>query len=151
MKIVILLISTVLSIQASYAQKMKKSEVPAKVKETFAKKYPGIKSEKWEKENNSYEVEFDLNKIESSALFDSIGNFKELEQEIKISELPKSAISYCTKNLSEFKISEAAKITDAGGKISFEAEMKKGKEHYDVIFDEMGSFIKKVGAPVSND
>jgi hypothetical protein len=36
------------------------------------------------------------------------------------------------------KISEAGKVTDANGKISYEAEVK-GK---DLVFDENGNFVK---------
>ena len=68
-------------------------------------------------------------------MFNASGNFKELEQEIKTDALPKSAVDYCTKTFPGYKLSEAAKITDANNKVSFEAEMEKGKEHFDVIFD----------------
>ena len=30
------------------------------------------------------------------------------------------------------------------GKVMYEAEMEKGKEHFDVIFDDKGSFVKKL-------
>lgn len=125
------------------AQHLKEAEVPKSVKDGFAKKYPGSKVKVWEKEGADYEAEFDLNKVESSAVFDGNGSFKELEQEIKTSELPKSAVDYCTKTFAGYKLSEAAKITDANGKVQFEAEMEKGKEHFDVIFDDKGNFVKK--------
>lgn len=133
----------VLTIGCASAQKMNEAEVPAKVKEAFQKKYPGAKAEKWEKENDGYEAEFDLNKVESSAVFDANGNFRELEQEIKTSALPKNVTDYCTKNFSGYKLSEAAKIADASGMITYEAEMSKGKEHFDALFDDKGNFVKK--------
>ena len=37
------------------------------------------------------------------------------------------------------------------GKITFEAEMEKGKEHFDVIFDDKGSFIKKEVSSTKDD
>ena len=64
------------------AQQLKEAEVPANVKDGFAKKYPGSKVDEWEKEGADYEAEFHLNKVESSAVFDASGTFKELEQEI---------------------------------------------------------------------
>ncbi len=125
------------------AQQLKEAEVPANVKAGFEKKYPGSKVEKWEKEGSDYEAEFDLNKVESSAVFDANGTFKELEQEIKTSELPKQVTEYCSKNYAGYKLSEAAKITDASGKVMYEAEMSKGKEHFDALFDQNGNFVKK--------
>lgn len=132
-----------LGFTAAKAQELKEADVPAKVKEAFAKKYAGSKAQEWEKEGSDYEVGFNLNKVESSAVFTADGTFKELEQEIKLMELPKSASDYCAKNYVGYKLTEAEKITDAAGKIMFEAEMEKGKEHFDVMFDDKGSFIKK--------
>ncbi len=40
-------------------------------------------------------------------------------------------------------MSEAAKITDAAGVVKFEAEMAKGKEHFDAIFSANGTFESK--------
>src|SRR5205823_4346211 len=113
------------------AQKIKKQDVPIKVKEAFTNKYPGVKVEEWEKEDLMYEAEFDMNKTESSALFDKDGGFQEFEQEIKTSSLPKGVQEYCSKNFVGYKLSEAAQITDHKGKVTYEAEMKKGKEHFD--------------------
>lgn len=138
-----IMLASVLIVSCANAQKMNEADVPAKVKETFAKKYPGAKAEKWEKENADYEAEFDWNKVESSATFDANGNFKEFEQEVKSSSLPKAVTDYCTKNFSGYKLSEASKITDASDKTMFEAEMEKGKDHFDAIFDEQGNFLKK--------
>lgn len=133
------------------AQDVKEAEVPSNIKQAFSKKYAGAKVEKWEKEGADYEAEFHLNKVESSAVFSADGIFKELEQEIKTSELPKGATDYCTKNYAGYKLEEAAKITDANGKVTFEAEMKKGKEEFDVIFDDKGNFIKKGDVSTETD
>ncbi len=132
-----------LNVSLASAQKINEADVPASVKSAFAKKYPGAKVEKWEKEGADYEAEFDLSKVESSAVFDVNGNFKGLEQEIKSSELPKAVTDYCAKTYAGYKLTEAAKITDSTGKVMYEAEMSKGKEEFDVIFDDKGIFIKK--------
>ena len=143
MKQIILVAGTLLVINTATAQHLKEAEVPTSVKASFAKKYNTSKVEAWEKEGEDYEAEFHLNKVESSAVFSADGIYKELEQDIKITELPKTVTEYCSKNFSGYKISETAKITDANGKIMYEAEMTKGKEHLDAIFDSKGSFIKK--------
>lgn len=150
MKAILIMAATVVVSSTACAQKVKETEVPKSVKEAFAKKYPGAKAE-WEKEGTDFEAEFDLNKVESSAVFSSDGTFKELEQEIKTSELPKSVTDYCTKNYVGYKLEEAAKITDAGGKVLYEAEMKKGKEHFDAIFDDKGNFVKKSEASTKEE
>jgi hypothetical protein len=143
MKTTIATIALCLGFTIANAQQIKETEVPAAVKQGFEKKYPGAKVEKWEKEGADYEAGFHLNKVESSAVIEANGTFKELEQEIKTSELPKAAVEYCAKNFAGHKLSEAAKITDASGKVSYEAEMTKEKEHFDVIFNDKGNFVKK--------
>jgi hypothetical protein len=143
MKKIILIASSLLIISGANAQDLKESEVPEIIKQSFLKIYPNTKVDGWEKEGTDYEVEFHLNKVESSAIFDANGRFKELEQEIKITELPMAATEYCAKNYVGYKLEEAAKITNVSGKILFEAEMKKGKEYFDVMFDDKGNFIKR--------
>ena len=125
------------------AQKLKESEVPKNVISAFQAKFKGAKVKKWEKENDKFEVEFDFNKNEMSADFSADGKLLESEQEIKTSELSKTITDYITKNYAGYKLGEAAKITGADGKISFEAEVSKGKEKMDLIFDDKGNFIKK--------
>ena len=49
------------------AQHLKEAEVPANVKDSFAKKYPGSKVKVWEKEEAEFEAEFDLNKAKDRA------------------------------------------------------------------------------------
>ncbi len=150
MKTTLIILGSLLIVHNANAQKVTEKDVPVKVKDAFSKKYPGAKVQ-WEKEGADYEAEFDLNKIESSAVYDANGMFKELEQEIKIAELPKTVTDYCTKNYKEHKIAEASKITDAAGKIMYEAEMSKGKEHFDAVFDDKGNFIKKSSPEQDHD
>lgn|SRR5574343_473153 len=133
-----------LTFGCSNAQKSEKNEaVPEAVKTSFAAKYPNVSKVKWEKEDNSYEAEFVQNKTEYSAVFDANGNFKEEESEIEVSALPNSVVDYCKSNYTDHKISEAAKITTSSGDVQFEAELSKGKMHFDVIFDANGNFISK--------
>ena len=143
MKQIILLASSLLLINGVKAQDLKESEVPEIIKKSFEKRFPNTKVEGWEKEGTDFEAEFHKNKIESSATFDANGRFKELEEEIKTTDLPKASTEYCAKTYVGYKLEAAAKIIDFAGKITYEAEMKKGKEHFDVIFDDKGVFIKK--------
>lgn len=151
MKSIITTIALSLVVCFASAQKVKEAEVPATVKDAFAKKYAGAKVEKWEKENGDFEAEFDWNKAEMSALFDATGTFKEEETEIKTAALPAGAKDHCTKNYAGWKIDEASKITDASGKVSYEAEIEKGKEEMELFFDESGTFTKKGEAEKDGD
>lgn len=121
------------------AQTLKEADVPAAVKTAFSKQYPNTKAEKWEKEGANYEVEFHVNKTETSAVFDAAGTFIASEVEISVSDLPKAVSDYVTKNMPGKKIKEASKITTAAGKVSYEAEV--GGDDY--LFDDQGNFTGK--------
>ena len=133
------LTSTALVLFLSVACAFAGDDAPAAVKTSFAKLYPSITKVKWEKEGANYEAEFDLNKSETSCLFDAAGNLLETETEIAVSSLPKSVSDYVAKNYAGQKIREAAKIIDSKNSTVYEAEIKEG----DLIFDVNGNFLKK--------
>jgi len=138
MKKLVLIMVTAMITSLTYAQKMKEKEVPTSVKIAFQKQYPNAKETKWKKENDNFEAEFEIKEIEYSVLIDTKGNILETELEIKADELPANAKDYISKNYKEQKIKEAAKITDARGIVTYEAEIKGN----DLIFDSNGNFIR---------
>jgi len=127
----------------SLAQKIKSEEIPSNVKSAFEKKYPNVKKVKWEKEGDAYEASFDLKKEEVSALFDAAGNMKEVETEIETQAMPTAVKNLLTKDYPNYKITEAAKIVSQNT-ITYEAEVKRGKESFDLIFSEDGKLLKKI-------
>lgn len=135
----------VFAMNLASAQKIKETEVPKSVIASFQTHFKGAKANAWDKEKNGeFEAEFEMNKVEMSANFSSDGTLIETEEEIAISSLPKSVEEYINKNYLGSKIEEAAKITDASGKMTYEAEIKKGKEEVELLFDSNGQFLKKV-------
>ncbi len=129
-----------LSVFTMFAFSFGGDETPAPVKASFAKLYPNITKVKWGKENANYEAEFEVNKVETSCLFDDKGSLLETETAIEVSALPKAASDYVSKNFPGEKIKEAAKIIDSKKVVTYEAEVNAG----DLIFDSNGKFIKKV-------
>lgn len=121
------------------AQKLDASKVPAAVKATFEKQYPGA-SVKWEKEDGKYEAGFKQNGNTMSALYEANGTMTESEMDIKVSDLPASVLAYVKENYKDKKIKEGAKITKSDGTVNYEAEVD-GK---DVIFDAKGKFLKEM-------
>lgn len=106
-----------------FSQTIKEKDVPVLVVQAFQKDFTGVKVKKWEKEGANYEVDFELNKIENSAVYDAVGKRIEHEIEIQPSELPNFVLAYFEKNLPGKKIKEASKITDADGTVTYEAKV----------------------------
>ncbi|HQV54233.1 MAG: PepSY-like domain-containing protein [Chitinophagaceae bacterium] len=134
----LLMISVIISFVAC-GQKLKASKVPAIVKESFAKQFPGATA-KWEKEDGKFEAGFTFQNNSMSALFEANGTMTESEIEIEISELPANILAYLKTNHNGTTIKEVAKITKANGEMIYEAEIK-GK---DLLFDMNGNFIEEV-------
>lgn len=124
----------------TFAQKLQEKDVPSPVKTAFQKNFPKVKVEKWEMEGSNFEIEFELNKTEQSVLFDAQGNLLETEVEIELNQLPKGVLEYVKANYKGKKVKEAAKITDAKGTVTYEAEIKG----MDILFDITGKFIKEI-------
>jgi hypothetical protein len=120
-------------------QKLDPSNVPGKVKSTFAKLFPGIQKISWEREAGDYEANFKMDGQSISALFKPDGSFIESELAIKINELPESIREYMKERYKKFPVREASRIIAASGVITYEAGIK-GK---DIIFDIRGSFLKE--------
>ena len=120
------------------AQKLDASKVPAAVKASLAKQYPGATA-KWEKENDKYEANFKQDGNTMSALFEANGTMAESEMDIKVADLPATVLAYVKEHYKGKTIKEGAKITKADGTVNYEAEVAG----VDVIFDANGKFIKE--------
>lgn len=133
-------IVAIMSVTALMAQDLKESNVPANVKAAFAKKYPDAKKISWEKEKGNYEANWGGTSGEdNSAAFTPAGEFIEIVVAIPVTALPASVAPYVKAHYKGTPIKEAGKVTDAKGKLSYEAEIE-GK---DLIFDENGIFVKE--------
>ncbi|MEO8109764.1 MAG: PepSY-like domain-containing protein [Ginsengibacter sp.] len=114
-------------------------KVPAAVKSALTKKYTDAKNVTWEKENGNYEANWGGKSGEDNSVqFTPSGNFIEIVNAIPVSQLPAKAVAYVTQYHNGAKITEAGKVTDAKGKMFYEAEVH-GK---DIVFDENGNFVK---------
>lgn len=140
MKRLIFLLAAVAGVSFANAQKVSEKNVPAVVKSALQKKYLHAKELKWEKEDSNYEANFYLGKTNYSVLINLSGKIVETEHEISISALLPNIHSYIARNYAGKKIKEAAKIIDANGVTTYEAEVS-GR---DLIFDQSGKFLNMV-------
>jgi hypothetical protein len=147
MKKIILCLALGFSGILANAQEFKDPKVPSSVKDAFSKLYPNAIVDKWQKENDTYEAEFQANKTAMSASFYSNGKLIQTEEEIDPKDLPQGVRDYVTKNLNDKKIREASKIKDENGHLSYEAEIN-GEDY---IFDSDCKFLKKDQEISDND
>ena len=131
-RLLILAVFALATLQVN-AQKMTVDKVPSAVKDNFAKQYPTVKGAKWDKENADYEASFKMDGKDISVVFDGKGIEKEVETDIKFSELP-MPVQMALKGK---KVKEAA-VIKKGGKTFYEAEVG-GK---DLLFEGDGKRVK---------
>jgi hypothetical protein len=117
----------------------KNIKIPAAVRSAFTAKYPNAAKVVWEKEEGNYEANWGGKEGEDNSVqFTPSGNFIEVINLIPVSKLPAPVISYVKAHYKGARITEAGKVTDAKGKIFYEAEVNRK----DILFDEKGNFIK---------
>ena len=143
MKKFITLLICMVFVAFTFAQKPKE-ETPAAAKAAFAAKYPTAEKVKWGVEKpGEFEVEFTLNKVESSALYDAAGKLLETEVEVKEADLPQAAKATIAKDFAGYKLDEIEISTDAKGAITYEMEAVKGKSKFEISFDANGKLLSK--------
>lgn len=129
---------------ATFAQENEHEEkenikVPTAVRSALTKKYADAKNVTWEKEDGNYEANWGGKSGEDNSVqFTPSGSFIEIVNAMPVSELPAKVTAYVKQHYKGTKITEAGKVTDAKGKMSYEAEVN-GK---DIVFDENGNFVK---------
>ena len=92
----------------------KSISVPAVVKSALMKKYPEASKATWGGKSGE----------DNAVMFTPAGDFIEIVNAIKVSELPANVAPYVKAHFNGAKITEAGKVTDAKGKQTYEAEIK---------------------------
>lgn len=139
MKTTLSIICIFAAIAFAQAQKVSETDVPQVVKSAFKTQCPAIASANWEKEDGNFEAHYVNGKNRMTCVISPSGTYVQSETEISGSGLPKAAFDYLAKKLPRKKITEVAKITDAKGNITFEAEVND----VDYTFDSGGKFLKQ--------
>lgn len=121
----------------SFAQNLENKDIPQLVKDKFTSSYTKSTHLKWTKEKSNFEASFKLGKKKMSVNIDADGNIVETETELKVTDLPAIIKTSVLKDYPGYKITEAAMI-ESKGVTTWEAEVSRGKNRMDVIYDEHG-------------
>lgn len=114
-------------------------EIPASIKRSFSTRFPAAHNIRWEgSASTHYEVGFVQDGKDNVAVFLPDGTFKEIETEIKITELPKRVVKAVNKKFPLAKIDFALKIERSNNTVVYDIEVKTGVEDIDITLDPMG-------------
>lgn len=142
MKTLLVVLGLSLTMCQAEAQKVKSKDVPAEVKNTLQKSY-AVTDADWDNEDGSFEANFELKGKEMSVLIDAKGNILEAETEIAKNDLPAAVLTSLESNYKDFKIEETARI-EANGEVTYEVEVEKKEQTFDLLFDARGKLLKKL-------
>lgn len=129
----------------SCAQNVAPGNVPAIVVNTFQQQFPKAADIEWEKKGNLYEVEFEtgLSGKDHKMLIDSSGKISYHKVDISESELPDAIKKTITAQFSGYAIDDPEKI-ESDGLVTYEVELKKKPEEWEVTFSSDGKVLGKV-------
>lgn len=142
-KIVVLLSACLLISLMGFTQEVTVDNVPAPVKESFAKKFPDATYIKYGMENKDYEVSFKVKGVGKSANFNPSGEWLETETVMIESDLPKEVLTSVATNFAGFLITEVAKVDGPNDVLNYEVNLKKDKVSYEVKLTPKGEILKK--------
>lgn len=139
LSIILLAINSTTFTQVKENESKENIKVPAVVTSALHKKYAEAKNVTWEKEDGNYEANWGGKSGEDNSVqFTPSGTFIEIVNVIAVNQLPANVTNYIKQHYNGSKNTEAGKVTDATGKLSYEAEVQ-GK---DITFDYNGNFVK---------
>jgi len=142
MKTLLILIPGLCVTLSLHAQTVSEESVPEIVRSGLPKSY-AAKGVKWSKEEANYEATFKKDGKEISLVIDPSGKTIETETEIKTAELPAAVATSIKRDYAGYSIEEAAKIVAANGEVTYEAEVEKGKQTFELILAADGSILSK--------
>lgn len=126
------------------AQDMKVDDVPSDLRNTFEQAHPDAKDVEWEKEGDSYKVEFEINREDHEIWYTADGNTSKTEKEISESDLPQAIKSVISNNYADYKI-DSIEMTEEGGSASYVVELEKGwNDEKNIVFAADGKIVSEI-------
>lgn len=129
------------------------SEVPTVVTAALKKDYPYAINVEWETQDGMYEGSFEFEiedgmyegspriiKVEMAVVYSDKGIMALTETSVEVSSLPIGVREYFAKKVTNGEISEASKIVNSKGSVSYEVEVN----NEDYLFNGDGKFLRKV-------
>jgi len=119
------------------------TEVPRDVRMKFLEIKPSAYNIVWTIDNDIYQVDYQIDAIQTTSYFDRRGNWLETELEISIDELPEAILITLKTKLSEYSIVDIELVETNENRVLYEVDLKKGDKLYDILFDGTGKILRK--------
>ena len=125
------------------AQDMNPDDVPPELRTAFDQAYPDAGDVEWERDGESFKVEFETNRKDQEVWYAADGKAAKTEKEIGEGELPQTIKSAIAGKYADYKI-DSIEMTEEGGSATYEVELEKGwDDEIQVVFDAEGKVLNE--------
>ncbi|WP_298247890.1 PepSY-like domain-containing protein [uncultured Christiangramia sp.] len=118
-------------------------ETPSVVLNTFQSKFPDAQDIEWEKDQENFEVEFEIDQIEHTALINREGNLLKRKNEIEISDLPEVVLQNLQANYEVDKIDDIETLY-LEQSIFYQIEIENTFSSKKIIFNQGGEIAQGI-------
>lgn len=142
MKKLILFFIALVAFNNSFAQDLRKSEVPSVVLNQFNSKFPKAFDVEWEKDGDLYKVEFETKwNNDHDVWFNSEGKIIKQKEELSARDLPQAIKDYINQEYKNYKVDDVDKITE-NNRIVYKVEVENRKREINLFFNEDGTLVE---------
>ncbi len=122
------------------AQDLNPKDVPQLVKDAFTKENAQATNIEWERDMDNYKVEFDIGRMEHEIWYTPSGMVIKKEQDITEADLPQAIKDVIKSKYAGYRVDDV-EMTWMDNAITYEVELEKGKEEWEVTFDVQGKIL----------
>jgi len=142
MKKLILFFIALVAFNNSFAQDLRKSEVPSVVLNQFNSKFPKAFDVEWEKDGDLYKVEFETKwNNDHDVWFNSEGKIIKQKEELSARDLPQAIKDYINQEYKNYKVDDVDKITE-NNRVVYKVEVENRKREINLFFNEDGTLVE---------
>ncbi len=125
-----------------YSSPSSSTQLVANIQTVFFKQFPNATDIEWKVSNNVYEIDFEINKVDHEAWYDSEANLLMYKYDIANNELPSAVSSVISTDYPGYVIDDAEKVYK-GNIVGYYVDLDKNKVEIRAFYKEDGTFISK--------
>lgn len=118
------------------------NDVPAAVNESLLSSFPDAADIDWEKKGEDFEADFEINKTDYSALFNTSGNLLKHRQDIPESELPDAVRAAINADYAAYRLDEIEKLEE-GQTTLYQVELDNNTKDEKLVYSADGQQVQQ--------
>ncbi|MDT0649358.1 PepSY-like domain-containing protein [Autumnicola edwardsiae] len=116
------------------------NQVPSVVLNAFQKQYPEAADVEWEKQNSDFEVEFERDNVEYTALINQQGDIFKIKHDASLEEIPETVLEKIKADYADYTIDDVEVLKD-GENTYFQLELDKKLADKEIVVSEAGEVL----------